>query len=378
MAIETAQTTEEQANERRPVETLLIDTDVHETPPKGPGMQDLVPYMDRHWARYMTGQGGLWLGSPKPLSYAAPVNGMATREDWTHDPTVYPSSVLENVVHDLFEAEGVSLAILNGQFFSPSTFPGEPEFAAAIASAYNDYQVAEWLEREPRLCGSVHIAAREPERAAREIDRVAEHPQIVQVILPSITDWEWGDPYYRPIWEAALRNDLVIAFHHGVTTKTALGWPRYYIQWHTMAAPTSAMNQAMSLIVNGTFDRYPELKVAMLEGGVTWVPWLMWRLDAQFKELRSNVPWVKRLPSEHIRANVRASTQPITEVNRREFMNLIEMTQTQDVYMFSTDYPHFDADSANVLDGLPKELRSKIRYQNALDTYPRLRRLLGV
>ncbi len=151
------------------------------------------------------------------------------------------------------------------------------------------------------------------------------------------------------------------------------------IEWHTMAAPTSAINQTMSLIVNGTFDRYPELRVVMLEGGVTWLPWLLWRLDAQFKELRANVPWVKRLPSEHIRSNVRASTQPITEVTPGHFVKLIEMTQTQDVYMFSSDYPHFDADSAHiVLAGLPEELRTRIRYQNALATYPRLKNLLGL
>ncbi len=116
----------------------------------------------------------------------------------------------------------------------------------------------------------------------------------------------------------------------------------------------------------------------MCEGGVTWVHWLMWRLDQQYRELRANVPWVKRLPSEHIRSNVRAATQPITEVTPSEFVKLVEMTETQDVYVFATDYPHFDADSADVLAALPEELRNRIRYQNALETYPRLKGLLGV
>jgi predicted TIM-barrel fold metal-dependent hydrolase len=303
---------------------------------------------------------------------------MATREDWIHEPGEYPSSSLDNLVTDLIEAEGVTTPILNGQLFFPSVLPGEPDFAAALASAYNDYQIAEWLEPEPRLCGSVHVYAPEPERAAREIDRVAEHPRIVQVIMPLVTNRQWGDPYYRPIWEAALRNDLVVAFHHTMVTNTLLGWPRYYIEWHTMAAPQAAQNQTMSLVVNGTFDRYPDLKVIMLEAGVTWVHWLMWRLDAQYRELRANVPWVKRLPSEHIRDNVRVATQPITEVTPNELVKLVEMNQAQDVYVFSSDYPHFDADSANiVLAALPEELRRKIRYQNALDTYPRLKGLLG-
>ncbi len=378
MAVETARASSELAKNERPIGTLLIDTDVHEQPPNGLTMTDLIPYIDPHWARYLKGEGGLWLGVPKPLSYAAPVPSMASRETWIHDSREYPSSKVENLVKDLIEGEGVTTPIINGSLFFPSTFPGEPEFAAAMAAAYNDWQIAEMLEREPRLCGSVHVAAQDPEHAAREIDRVAAHPRIVQVILPNLTNWEWGDPRFRPIWEAALRNDLIVAFHHGMTTNTVLGWPRYYIGWHSMAAPQAAMNQTMSLIVNGTFDRYPELRVSMLEAGVTWLPWLMWRLDAQFKELRSGTPWVKRLPSEHIRSNVRAATQPITEVTPGQFEKLIDLTQTQDVYVFSTDYPHFDADSGDVLAGLGDELQAKIRYQNALDSYPRLRRLLQV
>ena len=49
----------------------------------------------------------------------------------------------------------------------------------------------------------------------------------------------------------------------------------------------------------------------MLEAGVFWVPWLMRRLDIHYREFRSEIPWVKRLPSEHIRDNVRFATQPI-------------------------------------------------------------------
>lgn len=40
--------------------------------------------------------------------------------------------------------------------------------------------------------------------------------------------------------------------------------------------------------------------------------------------------------------------------------------------MFATDYPQYDADSATVLDGLPEALRSRIRCENALETFPRL------
>ena len=132
----------------------------------------------------------------------------------------------------------------------------------------------------------------------------------------------------------------------------------------------------MSFICNGTFDKYPDLKLVVLETGVGWLPWLMWRLDQQYRELRANVPWVKRLPSEHIRDNVRFTTQPATDIPTEDFVKLVEMVDSEDV-IFATDYPHYDADEVDLVlnGGLPTGLRDKIRYQNALATYPKLRGL---
>lgn len=95
-------------------------------------------------------------------------------------------------------------------------------------AAYNDYQIEHWLESDARLRGSVHVVGHTPQDAPHDIDRVAEHPQIVQVFLPTVTDREYGDPYYHPIYEAAQRNGLAVTFHHGTHTRAAqFGFPRY-------------------------------------------------------------------------------------------------------------------------------------------------------
>lgn len=96
--------------------------------------------------------------------------------------------------------------------------------------------------------------------AAREIDRLAEHPDVVQVFLPLINERQYGDPFYRPIFEAAAPNDLAVGFHHGSGTTTILGHPRNYIEWHTLAAPQSAMGQLTSLLFKGVSDLFRELR----------------------------------------------------------------------------------------------------------------------
>lgn len=358
-----------EASVASPPRTLLIDTDVHEVLHS---VSDLIPYIEPHWRLYLEGTAGKWAGHGLAATYAMPVSKNAAREDWNlSDGTAGTDP--DMAAQHLFHGEGISHAILNG-FFHISRLEHDYEFSEALAAAYNNWQIDNWLERDSRFMGSVHVVAHNPDVAAREIDRVAAHPQIVQVFLPTVDNREYGDPMYRPIFEAALRNDLVVALHHGGHTRTVLGFPRYFAEWHTLAAPHANMAQITSLVFNGTFETFPDLKVVVLEAGVSWLPWLMRRMDQQYKELRSNVPWVKHMPSEHIRNSIRISTQPMTDVTPEEFVQLVDMVQTGDVFMFSSDYPHWDADSPSRVLGkhIPQALRDKIRYGNAVATYPRL------
>jgi predicted TIM-barrel fold metal-dependent hydrolase len=348
-------------------QTLLIDTDVHEYLRS---TSDLVPYLEPIWQRFITEYGWRTLDIANGWPYAPTA---PKRADWVLEDGTMATDV-EKLAEHLFEQEKISVAIING-LFHVSALQAEYDFAKALASAYNDWQIENWLERDDRLRGSVHVVAHDPAAAAYEIDRAAEHPRMVQVFLPTVTDRQYGDPFYRPIFEAAVRNDLVVALHHGGHTRTVLGFPRYFIEWHSLAAPQAGMNQLMSIIFNGVLDKYESLKVVILETGIGWVPWLMGRLDQQYRELRIQVPWVKRLPSDHMRDSVRISTQPMGELRAPDITQIIELAEADNMFMFSTDYPHYDADTGvQVLPAsLPEDLRLKIRHGNALETYPRLK-----
>ncbi len=343
----------------------LIDTDVHERAE----LEDLLEHLPAIWHRYLTDYG--W--TPERMNpYSQPTAGGLARADAVPAGGGLAGSSLDLLREQLLDECGIGQAILTGWLSASALQEGWSEFKTALMSAYNDYQVTHWLEREPRLYGSIQVNAWDAEGAAREIERMAAHPRMVQVMLYT-GDQPYGAPRYEPIFAAAERHGLVVGFHHSENSPTALGRHRYYAEWHTLI-PQVSMSQAVSLIFNGVLDRHPELKVILIEGGFSYVPHLMWRADQQWRELRHEVPWVKRAPSRIIREQVRFASQPIEELTTPALLGLIEQMGSDELVCLSTDYPHWDFDSpAEALPpNFPEGLRRKIFYENALATYSRL------
>jgi predicted TIM-barrel fold metal-dependent hydrolase len=266
----------------------------------------------------------------------------------------------------------VEYAILNCAFAADSIH--NPDSAAAMSAATNDWQVAEWLEKEPRLRASLVVPSQQPALAAQEIDRLGDHPGFVQVFLPVRSAFPYGNRIYHPLFEAAVRHDLVVGLHFGGApgnAPTASGWPSYYIEDYVNMA-SAFQSQILNMIVEGLFDKFPTLRVALIEGGFTWLPSLMWRLDKEWRGLRREIPWNKQLPSEYIHQHMRLTIQPIdSPPTGDQFLQIVDQLGSDDLLMFSTDYPHwhFDAPEEALPGHLPDRLAKKLMTENARAFY---------
>jgi predicted TIM-barrel fold metal-dependent hydrolase len=348
----------------------IADCDVHE------GMRsitELKPYLPRQWHMYFNRDS---LGRlPARHPYLHPHSG--TRLDVIHEDDTSDDWYPERVREQLLDEYGIEAAMLVGTYVHQFTAMPQSKFAAALATAYNDWLIDRWLAADTRYKGSVAVAAQEPSLAAREIDRVGGHPSMVQVNLPMPPpQLPWGDEKYHPIWEAAVRNRLRVAFHVSppaglVGAATVNGWPATYMELRC-AYVLQFQAGLMSLVCNGVFERFPELKVVLLEGGFSWVPGLMWKLDSSWTALRREVPWLRRPPSEYVREHIRFGTQPMEEPpDPRQLLQIIEMLGSDDLLMFATDYPHwdFDAPGPALPAVIPAALKRKILWENARDFY---------
>lgn len=340
----------------------LIDTDVHES---FAGVKDLVPYLPQPYRDWIAQ--GAWRGFSQPFAYTSPGNG--NRADVKNPDGSAAVSDPAMIRAQVLDALDVTKAVLTGYFY-PTMLKMQYDLGSAMAAAYNDMVVEKWLSFDPRFVGSIQVNARDPQMAAREIDRMAAHPQMVQVMLPVVDDIAYGHPQYRPIFEAADRNDLVVAFHHTVMAQGPYGMGLTYMERHTLI-PLAIMGQVISIILNGVFDAFPKLRFIVLEGGFTWLPHVMWRMDREYRQGRIEAPWIGKLPSQHARERLRLATQPSEDLTDDQFLKVVDLIGTEDLLVFATDYPHFDFDSpaAAVPASLPQGLREKILWRNAATLY---------
>jgi len=247
------------------------------------------------------------------------------------------------------------------------------ELGAAIQRAVNDWQVAHWTSREPRLKASILVGQDGTDLAVAEIERCAKTGQYVQINVSPRANEPLGRRRYWPIYARAQELGLPIGIHtggYGGHSPAAGGWPSYYAEEHQSNAHTMAATLA-SLVLEGVFEHFPRLKIVFIEGGFGWISSAMWRMDQHFERFRTEVAHLKRKPSEYVREHFWFTTQPVDEPDEaRHLRSLMEWVGI-DRLLFSSDYPHWDFDDPRFAFKAPlsEAERIKIFQTNARAVY---------
>ncbi|MEM6821275.1 MAG: amidohydrolase family protein [Verrucomicrobiota bacterium] len=266
-------------------------------------------------------------------------------------------------------------AILSGQNYPIAGIP-DLEYVAALCSAYNDATLAKWIPIDPRYTMTLVVPMNDAELAVKEIERLGDHPAICAVGFHACTKVPFGKRSYWPIYRAATKYGLPIHIHPATTAvianaaSTGAGEATTYLESH-VCMPQNYMGHLASLVLEGVFEEFPTLKVAMIEGGFGWMPHLIWRMDAEYKAIRHQAPRLRKMPSEYVRNHVKLGTQPIEEpFKKSHLVSLMEMFDGEDLLMFCSDYPHFDFNEPSVIpQSMSSEARNKILYENAKDLF---------
>jgi predicted TIM-barrel fold metal-dependent hydrolase len=348
--------------------TGIIDCDIH---PNLKTPTALYPFLPQRWREHATAYGNpvhgpFYNANPHPL-YAPHTS---RRDAWPPGGGL-PGSDVAFMRAQHLGPNNVSCGVLIPLLGGSST--RNLEFGAALCSAVNDWQLAEFISQEPRLKGSIQVPAEDAEAAVAEIERHAGNPGFVQIQLGASTCEPAGRKRYWPIFEAAQRTGLPIGMHVGGSPghpRTGGGWPSFYIEAHYDLTHTMQA-QVTSMVLEGVFERFPDLRVVLVEGGFAWAPPLAWRLDRLWAQMRNEVPYVKRPPSEYMRQNLYFTTQPMEEPDDPDEVLLVFEQIGWDRVLFSTDYPHWDFDDPNyaLKANLSDDRRCQLFHDNAVKLY---------
>ncbi|HEX3760006.1 MAG TPA: amidohydrolase family protein [Kofleriaceae bacterium] len=136
----------------------------------------------------------------------------------------------------------------------------------------------------------------------------------------------------EPMPEVYKRNGLppVPDFHGGDANFTSVSY---------LAIPYAPMQTLGTMIYDGVLDRFPRLRVGVIELGASWVPGWMRALDSGAEAFRKNEDRLQRLslkPSEFVRRQVRVTPYP------HEPAGWIVQNSAPEIMMFSSDYPHVE------------------------------------
>ncbi|TLS52769.1 amidohydrolase [Paenibacillus antri] len=343
----------------------VIDCDIHHNIPD---IKAIFPYLPRRYKEQIETWG--------PLHGGFGHNGGRHGRRFDAFPDgEQAGSNLDFMIKQHFEEYNVKYGILTGEF-SSAAMVGDPYYAAALCSAYNDYTIEHWLEKDQRLRGSIVIPYHDIAASVKEIERVGSHPQMVQAYVLGGAAHPYGQRNYHPIYEACLKHGLHFAIHVGAegasrnATTTGAGYPSYYIEGRA-ARPQVFMAHMASFVFEGVFELYPELKVIFIEAGVFWIAPYFWRLDQDWKALRPQTPWVEKKPSEYLQTNMYYGSQPLEEVpNKALFDQMLEASFAKDRMLFCSDYPHWDFDSPKLtFPKMEKSLLDNVLYNNAAKLY---------
>ncbi len=246
------------------------------------------------------------------------------------------------------DMEGVDVAVLyrtTGGLLGMAIDDLGPELAAALCRAYNDW-IADYCKAAPdRLKGvgalslrDIDLAIDEARRAVRELGfvGVTVHCEPVNGRLPY-------DPEVEPLWSELERLGTSVGFHGTSTapsredvTRKYLGHPAGRTLTHALSFPTQMMGMVAGMTLSGVLERHPRLRVAFLEANCSWLPWLLYRLDDQWRKY-TDAP-LEKPPSEYFLRQCYISLEADEEMAAEVVRRLGD-----DMLVISTDYPHPDS-----------------------------------
>ena len=257
-----------------------------------------------------------------------------------------------------FESQLIFNTFLNGELLKAER-SDDVAFAYGFARAHNR-AMADFCSADPRLLGTGYVPLRDFKRsktAAQETIELGCRALLVPGGCPR--GHAHSHTGLDPVWAQAQEAGLPVVFHVGSglrlvdnllldtdyfkngqpTIQDFHGGDENFRSVDYMAIPTAPMQTLATLIFDGVLDRFPTLRIGVIEQGASWVPSWMRFMDSSFDAFRKGEERLQKLsmrPSDFVKRQIRVTPYPAEDAGW-----IIE-NSGETVCLFSSDYPHVE------------------------------------
>lgn len=229
------------------------------------------------------------------------------------------------------------------------------DLEADLARAYARWVTENVLDRDPSVLTLLYLPFGHPEACVELIEEFGDRQGVVGFMITSVRRRRLYERAYMPVYAALQERSLVLGFHTAFDfyAEPSTEQLNRFLSIHTLGFPHFQMIQMLNWVVNGLPVRFPDLRVLFIEGGLACVPFVMERLDHEFRMRRSEAPLLERLPSDYLR-ECWFTSQPLESAeNPRYLQTTFEMINAETQLLYASDWPHWDFDLPSRIARLP-------------------------
>ena len=228
----------------------------------------------------------------------------------------------------------------------------DPNVAYGVATAHNR-GMADFCSADARLLPVSYVPLMDIERAAVAAQEAIEAHDAAALMISSLPPRTHSPSHVGldALWARAQEAGVPIVFHVGggkpmdpvykenglPPVKDFTGGDGNFTSVSFMAIPDAPMQTISTMIIDGALERFPALKIGVIEQGASWVPGWMRSMDSArdaFSKNEERLHKLSMLPSEYVRRQVRVTPYP------HEPAGWVVQNTGPEVCLFSSDYPH--------------------------------------
>lgn len=246
------------------------------------------------------------------------------------------------------DAEGIDIQVIYPSSRLSLSSEKETPLVVDLARAYNDWLADFCSTDSKRLKGVAVVPLQDVGASIQEVRRAVKDLGHVAVMMPTnVRDQDIGKQDFWPFYEAVEELGVPLAIHGGIRASERMhGRFDTFISVHTVSFPFECMAALTGFVFSGAPERFPRLKIAALESGCGWIPFLMDRMDEEF-ELRGQreAPLLKRKPSEYLTSDQFYYSFEVEEST----LPYVAQRIGADKLLYASDYPHWDSSWPNTV-----------------------------